>query len=140
MSITETQAGSRGASAQWTVEGFGAFWANPDVNLVGYVLTEDIVGYWSGREEPFRGRADYSGCIGALIEALPGVRVEINEHAESGPYTFIRWTMHATGKKGPFTISGMDRIRLRDGLVDENYIVFDTRAFEQASGIPVPWV
>jgi len=137
MSITET--GAQTAKAQWTVEGFGAFWANPDASLVTYVLTEDVVGYWSGREEPFCGRADYAGCIGALIDALPGVRVEINEHAESGPYTFIRWTMHATGSHGPFSISGMDRIRLRDGLVAENYIVFDTRAFELASGIAVPW-
>jgi hypothetical protein len=135
MSTPTTQAEPR-----WTVEGFASFWADPDINHVKFILTDDVTGYWTGRDEPYRGKDEYAGCIAALVGAVPGVRVEINEHAESGPYTFIRWTMHGEAANGPFTVGGMDRIRLRDGLVAENYIVFDSRAFERAAGIPLPWV
>jgi len=53
--------------------------------------------------------------------------------------TFVNWVMHATGKHGPFELTGIDRVRVRDGLVAENLIVFDTAAFARRSGKPVPW-
>lgn len=132
--MTETQTGPR-----WTVDGFTGFWANPDASLVPHILTDDVVGYWSGRPEPVRGKQDYTACIAALIEALPDVHLEVAEYAETGSYTFVRWIMHATGTDGPFTFTGIDRVHTRDGLVDENHIVMDTAAFERVSGIPVPW-
>jgi hypothetical protein len=48
--------------------------------------------------------------------------------------------MHATGGHGPFELTGIDRVRVRDGLVAENVIVFDTAAFQARAGKPVPWV
>jgi hypothetical protein len=37
-------------------------------------------------------------------------------------------------------MTGIDRIRLRNGQVAENVIVFDTNAFEHRAGIAVPWL
>ena len=124
----------------WTVGAFRRFWANPDPALVPAALTDDVVGHWPGRDEPVRGKAEYTQCIAALIEALPGMRLEVAGHAHDKDITFINWVMHATGKLGPFRLTGIDRVRVRDGLVAENLIVFDTAAFERRSGKPVPWV
>jgi ketosteroid isomerase-like protein len=124
----------------WTVEGFAGFWAHPDINLVTAILADDVVGYWSGRAEPVHGVDDYAACIADLLNALPDVRLKIGEYAENGPHTFIRWIMHATGASGPFEMTGIDRIRVRDGKVNENYVVFDTTTFEKRAGIPMPWV
>lgn len=124
---------------QWSVKSFEVFWSSPDPSRVPAALTEDIVGHWAGREEPVRGRADYTRCIAALVDALPDVRLSVAEHAQSGEFTFIRWIMHATGAHGPFEISGIDRVRVRDGRVAENIVVVDTAAFERRAGRPVPW-
>ena len=123
----------------WSVEMFERFWSNPDPALVPAVLTEDVVGHWPGRDEPVRGRDDYTSCIAAIVEALPDMRLEAAEHAESGEFVFIRWILHATGEHGPFELTGMDRVRLRGPQVAENVIIFDTAAFAARSGKSIPW-
>jgi hypothetical protein len=87
----------------WSVEGFRAFWANPDASLVPAALTEDVVGHWSGRDEPVCGKVDYTRCIEALIEALPDVQLEVPVHAQQGDLTFVNWIMRAT-RFGPIRI------------------------------------
>jgi hypothetical protein len=128
------------ARPTWSVEGFEAFWSNPDPALVPAALTEDVVGHWPGLEQPVRGREDYTSCIAAIVAALPDLRLAVAEHATSGEFVFIRWIMYATGEHGPFELSGIDRVRVRAGQVAENVIAFDTAAFEARSGIAVPWV
>jgi hypothetical protein len=123
----------------WSVATFERFWAEPDATLVAPALTEDVVGWWPGLADPVRGRDDYVACIAALLDALPGLRLEVAEHAQSGEFTFVRWIMHATGRNGPFELTGIDRIRVRDGVLAENVIEFDTAAFEARAGLPVPW-
>jgi ketosteroid isomerase-like protein len=123
----------------WSVETFAGFWANPDPSLVPPVLTEDVVGYWPALDEPVRGREDYTRCIAQLVEALPGMRLEVAEHAGSGDFVFVRWIMHATGEHGPFELTGIDRVRVRGPQVAENVIVCDTAAFEERSGLRIPW-
>jgi hypothetical protein len=123
----------------WSVDMFAGFWSNPDPALVPAVLTEDVVGHWPGRDEPVRGRDDYTRCIAAIVEALPDMRLEVAEHAQSGEFVFIRWILHATGEHGPFELTGMDRVRVRGPQVAENVIVFDTAAFEARSGKSIPW-
>jgi SnoaL-like polyketide cyclase len=67
----------------WSVDAFEAFWSKPDPSLVPGALTEDVVGYWTGRAEPVRGREEYTRCIADLVEALPDVRLEVAEQAEA---------------------------------------------------------
>jgi SnoaL-like polyketide cyclase len=123
----------------WSVEMFAQFWANPDPALVPVVLTDDVVGYWAGRDEPVRGKDDYTACIAAVVEALPDMAMEVLDHARDGDLTFVRWILRATGEHGPFEITGIDRVRTEGPLVAENVIVFDTAAFERRSGMRIPW-
>jgi hypothetical protein len=125
--------------AGWSVDGFAQFWSNPNPALVPAALTEDVVGYWPGRDDPVRGRDDYTKCIADLVDALPGMYLTVAEHAESRDFVFIRWVLHARGDHGPFELTGIDRVRTRAGQVAENVIVFDTAAFEARSGKAIPW-
>ena len=122
----------------WSVGGFAAFWANPTPEHVPPLLTEDVVGVWPGAE-PVRGRDAYTQVLADLLELMPDLRLEVAEHATNGDVAFVRWIMHATGAHGPFEMSGVDRIRLRDGLVCENVIRLDRREFEERSGLTPPW-
>jgi len=105
------------------------------------VLTDDVVGLL-GRPAMSRcgGRDDYTACIAALIAALPDVRLDVAEHAHDGEAR-LRAVDHARNGDGWVLskMTGIDRIRLRDGQVAENVIVFDTNAFEHRAGIAVPW-
>jgi hypothetical protein len=71
-----------------------------------------------------------------LLALLPDLRLEVPEHTMSpdGEFGFSRWVMHATGAKGPFELVGMDRTRVRDGRVCENYVVFDLGQFQERVG------
>jgi len=124
---------------EWSVDGFAAFWAAPDPEVVPPLLTEDVVGVWPGTRAPVRGRDAYTKVLADLIELMPDLRLEVAEHATNGEYAFVRWIMHATGKHGPFEMSGIDRIRLRDGLVSENVIRFDRTEFAERSGLTTPF-
>jgi ketosteroid isomerase-like protein len=123
---------------EWSVAGFAAFWSRPDPALVPPLLTEDVVGVWPG-SPPVRGRDAYTKVLADLLELMPDLRLEVAEHATNGEFTFVRWIMHATGADGPFEMSGIDRIRLRDGLVCENVIRLDRGEFAQRSGLRPPF-
>lgn len=118
----------------WSVEGFARFWDRPDTALVPAVLAPDVVGHWPGVDEAVRGREAYTAQIDRLLALLPDLRLDVAEHATNGEFTFVRWVMHATGRFGPFEMTGIDRIRVEDGLVAENVIVYDTARFERLSG------
>ena len=68
-----------------------------------------------------------------LLTLLPDLRLEVPEHTMSadGEFGFSRWVMHATGANGPFEMNGMDRTRVREGLVFENYNFLDSSEFQQ---------
>ena len=121
------------AARKWTTQLFADFWAAPDVDYVPLIITDDVVGIWPG-EQVVQGAEAYVQVLRDLLGQLPDLRLEVHEHAMSGEFGFSRWTMHATGAKGPFQMVGMDRTRVRDGLVCENYIFFDTALFGQLSG------
>lgn len=59
--------------------------------------------------------------------------------SDSSEFGFSRWVMHAVGANGPFELVGMDRTRVRDGLVCENYIFYDPIEFQRfVSGETAP--
>jgi hypothetical protein len=79
-----------------------------------------------------RGRDAYMNALEELLSLLPDLSLDVKEHTMSADsqFGFTRWVMHATGASGPFELDGMDRTRVRDGLVCENYVFFDTAQFE----------
>ena len=116
------------------VEGFARFWANPDPTVLPALLAADVVGHFPGDPEPVCGRDAYVAKIAQFLKLLPDLRLEVAEHATNGEFHFIRWIGRATGAKGPVELSGIDRIRVQDGLVAENYVVFDTARFAALIG------
>jgi len=118
-----------------TVERFAYFWANPDTALLQGAFTEDVEGYFPGDPEPARGPEAYIARIGQFQELLPGLRLEVAEHATNGEFTFIRWVARATGANGPFEFSWMDRVRTRAELVAENIVIFDTAQLKALAGV-----
>jgi hypothetical protein len=122
-------------AAGWTTELFSEFWAAPDLKWIPSIITDDVVGYWPGGRI-VRGKTEYMRALEELLELLPDIRLEVPEHTMSadGEFGFSRWVMHATGAPGPFELDGMDRTRVRDGLVCENYAFFDSAQFQRLVG------
>jgi SnoaL-like domain len=122
-------------AADWTTELFAEFWAAPDIKYIPSIITDDVVGYWPGRRT-VRGKAEYVQALVDLLTLLPDLRLEVPEHTMSadGEFGFSRWVMHASGANGLFEMNGMDRTRVRDGLVCENFSFFDSSEFQQLVG------
>jgi ketosteroid isomerase-like protein len=122
-------------AAGWTTDLFAEFWAAPDLTYIPSIITEDAVGYWPGGRT-VRGAKEYVQALEELLTLLPDLYLEVHEHTMSadGEFGFSRWVMHATGANGPFELVGMDRTRVRDGRVCENYAIFDSRQFEELVG------
>jgi len=117
------------------VEGFARFWTDPNTDILPQILAEDVVGYFAGQPGPLHGRKPYIAWIARLLEQLPDLRLEVTVHATNGDATFIQWIARATGNNGPFEFSGIDLITVRDGLVTENTVVFDTALLRTLSGL-----
>ncbi|MGI9084450.1 MAG: ester cyclase [Aeromicrobium sp.] len=109
----------------FSVAAWAAFWDSPSVEGIGDVLAPDIVGQWPG-QETVTGRDAYVRAIGELLTMVPDLRAQVVESAHSGDVIFIQWRAGATGPDGPFELTGIDRIRVRDGKVVDNLIRFDT--------------
>jgi ketosteroid isomerase-like protein len=122
-------------AAGWTTELFAEFWAAPDLKYIPAIITDDVVGYWPGGRTA-RGKVEYMQALEDLLALLPDLRLEVPEHTMSadGEFGFSHWVMHATGVNGPFELDGMDRTRVRDGLVCENYAILDSAQFKQLVG------
>jgi hypothetical protein len=122
------------APRSWTTGLFADFWSAPDLTYVPQIITDDVVGVWPG-ERIVRGTRDYLQVLKDLLTALPDLRLEVHEEATNGDLGFSRWTMHATGRNGQFSMVGMDRTRTRGGLVCENYVFFDNLTFRSRAGL-----
>ena len=119
----------------WSVERFAEFWSNPAAADVPDLVTDGVVGWWPGADQPVRGVEAYTQALADLLALLPDMRLRVAEHAANGDMVFVRWIMRATGRNGPFEISGIDRIRMQDGRVAENIIRFDTAHLRRLAGV-----
>jgi hypothetical protein len=122
-------------AAGWTTDLFAEFWAAPDLKYIPTIITDDVVRLLARREDRPRQGGVHAGT-GGPAHIAPDLRLEVPEHTMSanGEFGFSRWVMHATGANGPFELDGMDRTRVRDGLVCENYVFFDLAQFQQLVG------
>jgi len=79
------------------------------------------------------GWEDYTQPIVDLLTFIPDFRAELAEHATNGEFVFLRWAATGTAPDGPFSAIGVDRVRVRGGLVAENLIISDHPIFEARS-------
>lgn len=132
MTHDEPAMAGRPAQLRFSVDHWAAFWASPHPELAGRIVTPDVVGYWPGDAEPIHGVTQYKRRIASVLAQVPDLRLEVAEHARNGDILFIRWIARGSGPDGPFDLSGVDRVRLRDGLVTEHRIYYDPALFDQA--------
>jgi SnoaL-like domain len=117
----------------WSVDSWCTFWANPSAERAlvraPTVITDDVVGVWPHATRPVRGKQEYTQRIVALLSLVPDLHLDLMEHATNGEFVFLRWSGRGTGPDGVFQAFGVDRVRLRDGLVAENLILSDHPIF-----------
>jgi hypothetical protein len=123
----ERQSGSEGApkvSPGWSVDLFATFWANPSASQdrIPAVVAPDIVGHWPRTHQPVRGAQDYWRYIVELLQLVPDFRLRVIEHASKAEVHFVLWEANGTGPDGPFSCTGCDCVRVREGIVLENHI------------------
>jgi len=111
------------------------FWKTLDLGYIASIVTDDVVGYWPGGRV-VRGRQAYVKALEEFLVLLPDLRPDVKEHTMSadGEFGFTRWVLHATGADGAFELGGMERARLRQGLVFESYLFFDTAQLQRSVG------
>ena len=117
----------------WSVEAFCEFWRQPDparAPAVRGIITDDIVGYWPRPIGVARGALAYHKVIESVLTAQPPMKLKIAEHASTGEFTFIRWIGIVTEGGETIEFDGCDRVRVRGGLVCENYVFCDHPYFE----------
>ena len=123
---TASASASRPRSASgWSVDRFATFWAKPDAAMVPHALAPDVTGYWPGDAEPVRGIEQYTARIAKLLAMVPDFRLKVAEHARNDDCVFIRWIARGTWDGVPVELTGVDRVKVRDGLVVENRIFCD---------------
>lgn len=120
----------------WSVETFRAFWANPDLarlQAVDGIMTDDIVGYWPRPVGTVRGPKAYRKVLEAVVTAGLKFALSVPEFATTGDFTFVRWVAKVEDTSGPIEFNGCDRVRVRNGMVCENYIFCDHPFFERVA-------
>jgi hypothetical protein len=125
------------SSRGWTIDGFRAFWAKPDISMVPAIrstITSDIIGHWPRPIGDVRDIDLYLGVIADILDVCPDWSPAVPEYATSGDLHFIRWIATGTGQGGRFQFNGCDRVKTTaSGQVCENYIFCDHPFFEQIS-------
>lgn len=118
----------------WSVDIFAKFWAKPNLAWVKYSCTPDIVAYWPWSPKPVHGVEEYTKGLAAVLIIVPDITLEVAEHATAGESVFVRWIARGTGGKGRFELNGVDRFLVRNNLVYETRVFFDSARFRSAIG------
>jgi hypothetical protein len=125
----------------WSIESWRSFWANPSIEIaskrVPTVVQPDVSGYWPTAAEPVRGTAMYLKRVVQFLTLVPGLRLTLEEHATNGNDNFLRWSATGMTSDGPFAFNGVDRVRLKEGLVLENRIISDHQIFQFLHNVQV---
>ncbi len=129
-----------------------AFLGRADLAVADEVIAQDVIVHTGlSPAEPIKGREAYKEVIAGFGDAFPVERMEIHEVLEAGPdRVLLRFTAHATHAKEYFGIAATGRavpmhethlIRLRDGLIIENYVGAVNLVFEMLMApVMVPMV
>ncbi|WP_405012709.1 nuclear transport factor 2 family protein [Kitasatospora sp. NBC_01539] len=112
---------------------WAAFWAAPDPAAIDGLSAPDIVMHWPGRAEPIRGIEQWRAQAAGALDQLPDLRLAVVAHARDGATSFVAWRATATVGGAPLQWEGVDRMTLRDGLVAESTVVFDTAVLRPAA-------
>ena len=115
------------------VDRWAAFWNAPNPARVGELAAADIELRYPGLPEPLRGVEAWREQVASIVRRFPDVRLSVTADAVNGDVCFVSWRGTATSGGRPITWEGIDRMRLRDGLVVDSMVAFDTAGFRPAA-------
>jgi SnoaL-like domain len=115
------------------VDRWAAFWQAPDPARVGELAAGDIELRYPGLPEPLRGIEAWRERVASIVRRFPDVRLAVTAYAAAGDLWFVSWRGTATADGHPIAWEGIDRMRLRDGLVVDSMVAFDTAGLRAAA-------
>jgi hypothetical protein len=122
---------------KWSIEGFRAFWGNPNPAIARRVLegcTDDIISHWPKPIGLLNGGASYLAVIEAILKVCPDLVLAVKDHADEGDLHFVRWVGTGSGPEGRFEFDGINFIRtMADGRVCENHVCSDGELFTRVA-------
>jgi hypothetical protein len=71
------------SSRGWTIDGFRAFWAKPDISMVPAIrstITSDIIGHWPRPIGDVRDIDLYLGVIADILDVCPDWSLAVPEY------------------------------------------------------------
>lgn len=77
--------------------------------------------------QPRRGRADVQRTYQALFAAFPDIAVDVHEYLVQGDRVAVRMTVRGSAQGGAFAVPIANFFTVRDGLIESDDGVFDTR-------------
>lgn len=99
-------------------------------------------------EATVSGADDLAAYFQELFDALPDVRMETLAIVEDGETVLVRWRLTGTHTGAPFQginvtgkaveLDGFDQMTVRDGKLQQNFVVFDRMQFAQQLGLMPP--
>jgi len=108
------------------VDRWAAFWSAPDPARVGELAASEIELRYPGLAEPVRGVEAWRDRVASIVERFPDIRLTVTEHAAVGDVCFVSWRGSATVGGKPIAWEGIDCMHLRDGVVVDSLVAFDT--------------
>lgn len=76
--------------------------------------------------------AVYPAHMDAMLKLVPGMTLEVVDHAQADDVLFIFWRAQVAIDDRPLGWTGVDRFRLRNGRAIEEFITFDTQPLRDA--------
>lgn len=116
-----------GTAAADFVERFATTWAKPDPDSLTALLAEDGV-LVQPLAPTTRGRAEARAGFVRLFRTVPDLRATVHRWSDAGDALFIEFTLAGTFGGRELAWDVVDRIVLRDGLVQERIAYFDGAA------------
>jgi hypothetical protein len=114
------------------IERWAAAWSEPTPDKIRGLTDPDIVMSWPGLAEPIRGAEAWATRVAGTLQRFPDLRLEVTEHAQRDDVMFVSWRAHATIDGVATKWQGIDRMRLRNGVVTESLVAFDTAPLRAA--------
>lgn len=107
------------------VESWAAFWAAPDPAEIDSLSGVDIEMKWPGQDQPIRGLEAWRERVTGMLQRFPDLTLTVTSSAGEGDVVFISWRADTTIDGHARSWEGIDRMRMRDGVVADSLVVFD---------------
>jgi hypothetical protein len=130
MTSEQSAATGRPKRLRFSIEHWAALWERPHPDLASRAVTPDVTVHCPGDSAPVVGVTEYKEKLARILHRIPDLRREVVDHASNDDVLFVAWIARGTGEHGPFEFSGVDRIRLRDGLIREHLIYYDPASLD----------